>query len=275
MEWQPLWVIAQRELLDALRSRVIWMFAAVFAIFALGLSYFGLVGAGYAEVTGFAKTSASLLNLVLILFPLVALFLGTSSMTSEQGALELLLSQPVTRSEVMVGKFLGLACTLVASTLVGFGAAGLVIALRTGGADVGRFLALTGLSCALEVAFLSLAMLIAAVTNSRVRALGAAVAAWFFAVILYDLLVVGGAVLVGAKQLSGALVLLLLLNPVDLVRVLGIISLDSVTAFGATGASLIRMFGATGALVVLSVALIAWMVLPLVLALRRFQRADL
>lgn len=275
MEWQPLWVIAQRELLDALRSRVIWIFAAVFAIFALGLSYFGLVGAGYAEVTGFAKTSASLLNLVLILFPLVALFLGTSSMTSEQGALELLLSQPVTRSEVMVGKFLGLACTLVASTLVGFGAAGLVIALRTGGADVGRFLALTGLSCALEVAFLSLAMLIAAVTNSRVRALGAAVAAWFLTVILYDLLVVGGAVLVGAKQLSGALVLLLLLNPVDLVRVLGIISLDSVTAFGATGASLIRMFGATGALVVLSVALIAWMVLPLVLALRRFQRADL
>lgn len=275
MEWQPIWVIAQRELLDALRSRVIWMFAAVFAIFALGLSYFGLVGAGYAEVTGFAKTSASLLNLVLILFPLVALFLGTSSMTSEQGALELLLSQPVTRSEVMVGKFLGLACTLVASTLVGFGAAGLVIALRTGGADVGRFLALTGLSCALEVAFLSLAMLIAAVTNSRVRALGAAVATWFLAVILYDLLVVGGAVLVGAKQLSGALVLLLLLNPVDLVRVLGIISLDSVTAFGATGASLIRMFGATGALVVLSLALIAWMVLPLVLALRRFQRADL
>lgn len=275
MEWQPIWVIAQRELVDALRSRLIWMFAGVFAVLALGLSYFGLVGAGYAEVTGFAKTSASLLNLVLILFPLVALFLGTSSMTSERGALELLLSQPVSRSEVMVGKFVGLALTLVASTLVGFGAAGLVIGARTGGADVGRFLALTGLSCALEVAFLSVAMLLSALTSSRVRALGAAVAVWFTTVILYDLLVVGGAVLVGAKQLSAALVLLLFLNPVDLVRVLGIISLDSMTAFGATGASLIRMFGATGALVALVVALLAWMVLPLALALRRFRRADL
>lgn len=275
MQWPPVWVIAQRELLDALRSRVIWMFAGVFAILALGLSYFGLVGAGYAEVTGFAKTSASLLNLVLILFPLVALFLGTSSMTSERGALELLLSQPVTRAEVMVGKFLGLSCTLVASTLVGFGAAGLVIGLRTGGADAGRFLALTGLSCALEVAFLSVALLLAAWTNSRVKALGAAVATWFAAVILYDLLVVGGAVLVGAKQLSAALVLMLFLNPVDLVRVLGIISLDSVTAFGATGASLMRMFGPTGALLALVAALAAWMILPLALALWRFRRADL
>lgn len=275
MEPRALWVIAQRELVDAMRSRLIWMFAGVFAVLALGLSYFGLVGAGYAEVTGFAKTSASLLNLVLILFPLVALFLGTSSMTSERGALELLLSQPVTRSEVMIGKFTGLALTLVASTLVGFGAAGLVIGLRAGGADVGRYLALTALSCALEVAFLSIAMLLSALTSDRVRALGASVAVWFASVILFDLLVVGGAVLVGAKQLSGALVLLLFLNPVDLVRVLGIMSLDSVTAFGATGASLMRMFGFGPAVVALVFALLAWMVGPLALALRLFRRADL
>lgn len=275
MQPGPIWVIAQRELVDALRSRLIWMFAGVFAVLALGLSYFGLVGAGYAQVTGFAKTSASLLNLVLILFPLVALFLGTSSMTSERGALELLLSQPVTRSEVMVGKFVGLALTLVASTLVGFGAAGLVIAMRAGGGGVGRFLALTGLSCALEVAFLSLSMLIAAYLPHRVRALGAAVAVWFTTVLLYDLLVVGGAVMVGAKQLSTALVLLLFLNPVDLVRVLGILSLDSVTAFGATGASLMRMFGMTGAVVALIAALGVWLIGPLALALRRFERSDL
>ncbi len=275
MDASLIWVIAQRELVDALRSRLIWVFAGVFAVLALGLSYFGLVGAGYAQVTGFAKTSASLLNLVLILFPLVALFLGTSSLTSERGALELLLSQPVTRSEVMVGKFVGLALTLVSSTLVGFGVAGVVIGLLAGGADVGRFLALTGLACALEVAFLSISMLIASLLPDRVRALGAAVAVWFTTVILYDLLVVGGAVLIGAKQLSGALVLLLLFNPVDLVRVLGILSLDSVTAFGATGASLMRMFGLAGAVVALVVALLGWMVGPLAVALRRFERSDL
>ena len=275
MDGQAIWVIAQRELVDAMRSKLIWIFAGIFALLAMGLSYFGLVGAGYAEVTGFARTTASLLNLVLILLPLIALFLGTSSLTSERGALELLLSQPVTRSEVMLGKFLGLSLTLIASTLVGFGAAGILIALRAGSSDFGRYLVLLGLSCALEIAFLSLAMLIATFTQSRVRALGAAVAVWFSTVILYDLLIVGGAVLIGAKQLSVALVLFLLLNPVDLVRVLGIITLDSVTAFGATGASLMRMFGAVGAPVVLLAALVAWMILPLLGALRTFRRADL
>ncbi len=275
MDWQAVWVIAQRELVDAMRSKLIWIFAGIFALLAMGLSYFGLVGAGYAEVTGFARTTASLLNLVLILLPLIALFLGTSSLTSERGALELLLSQPVTRSEVMTGKFLGLSLTLIASTLVGFGAAGILIALRAGSSDFGRYLVLLGLSCALEIAFLSLAMLIAVLTQSRVRALGAAVAVWFTTVILYDLLIVGGAVLIGAKQLSVTLVLFLLLNPVDLVRVLGIITLDSVTAFGATGASLMRMFGSVGAPLVLLVALVAWMLLPILGALRIFRRADL
>lgn len=275
MDGQAIWVIAQRELVDAMRSRLIWIFAGIFALLAMGLSYFGLVGAGYAEITGFARTTASLLNLVLILLPLIALFLGTSSLTSERGALELLLSQPVTRTEVMLGKFLGLGATLIASTLVGFGAAGMLIALRAGSSDFGRYLALLGLSCALEIAFLSLAMLIAVLTQSRIRALGTAVAVWFASVLLYDLLIVGGAVLIGAKQLSATLVLFLLLNPVDLVRVLGILALDSVTAFGATGASLMRMFGSTGAPLVLLLALVGWMIMPLLGALRLFRKADL
>lgn len=274
MDLRVMTLIAQRELLDALRSKLIWVFSGLFAVFALGLSYFGLVGAGYAEMTGFARTTAGLLNLVLFLFPLVALFLGTSSMTSDKGALELLLAQPVTRAEVLVGKFLGLSATLVASTLTGFGVAGCAIALRTGAADVGRFLALTGLSCALSVCFLSVAMLLAVVAGTRARAMGAAVATWFGSVILYDLLVVGGAVTIGAKQLSGAFVLMLFLNPVDVARVLGVLSLDSATAFGATGASLMRLLGESGATLSLVAALVAWMALPVSVALWRFRRVD-
>lgn len=275
MELRTVWVIAQRELLDALRNRLVWLFSGVFAILALGLSYFGLVGAGYAEMTGFAKTTASLLNLVLFLFPLIALFLGTTSMTSERGALELLLAQPLTRQEVLMGKFVGLAQTLVLSTLAGFGSAGVIIGIRTGGADVGRFLTLIALACALEVCYLSVAMLVSVLTVHRLRALGAAVAVWFAHAILYDLLVVGGAVIIGAKQLSAALVFLLFLNPVDLVRVLGILSLDSATAFGATGASLMRMFGEWGAFAALGAALGMWILLPLLGALHHFRQADL
>lgn len=275
MDFRPAWTIAQRELLDALRSRQIWIFTAVFAIFALGLSVFGLVGAGSNQATGFTRTSASLLNLVLLLFPLVSLFQGVTSLTSERGALALLLAQPVTRAEVLVGKFVGLSLTLVTSTLAGFGLAGLLIAWRMGGADAGRYVALTLIACALGVCFLAIAMAIAVLAGSRARALGLAVAVWFVSVILYDLVVVGAAVMIGAKQLSAWLLVMLFLNPVDLARVLGILSLDSAMAFGATGASLMRLLGAQWAAPLMAGGLVLWIVGALGLALAAFRRADL
>jgi Cu-processing system permease protein len=272
---RAIWTIASRELVDALRSRLIWIFAAVFGLFAFGLSYFGLVGGGSAGVTGFARTTASLLNLVLLLFPLASLFLGVGAMTGERGAFALLVAQPVTREEVLLGKFLGLSLTLVASTLAGFGAAGLAIGLNAGGAHVGRFVALTAIACALSVCFVSIALAIAVAARSRARALGLAVVVWFVAVILYDLVVVGAAVAIGASALTPAFVALLFLNPVDLARVLGILALDSAMAFGATGASLMRMLGEGGAAPAMAAALAAWIAVPLAGAMLMFRRADL
>ena len=275
MNPHAIWTIATRELVDALRSRLIWIFTAVFGAFALGLSYFGLVGGGTTGLTGFSRTTASLLNLVLLLFPLVALFLGVGSMTGERGAFALLVAQPVTRDEVLLGKFTGIAATLVASTLAGFGAAGLFIGLRTGGADVGKYLALTAIACALAVCFAAIALAIGVIAGNRARALAIAVATWFVLVILYDLAVVGAAVVIGAKQLSVAFVSMIFLNPVDLARVLGILALDSAMAFGATGASLMRMLGEQGAWIALIAALAAWTVVPLAGAMVAFRRADL
>ena len=269
------WTIASRELVDALRSRLIWIFAGVFGLFALGLSYFGLVGGGAAGITGFARTSASLLNLVLLLFPLVALFLGVGAMTGERGAFALLVAQPVTRGEVLLGKFLGLTLTLAAATATGFGVAGVVIGVTTGGADLGRFLALTAIACALATCFVAIALALAVVARNRARALGLAVAVWFSAVILYDLVVVGVAVAIGAKALTPAFVALLFVNPVDLARVLGILALDSPMAFGATGASLMRMLGEQGAAAALAMGLVAWTLGPLGGAWLAFRRADL
>lgn len=264
--------IARRELLDAMRSRVLWIVTGLFAVFALGLAFSGGLG-GAEGGTGFARASASLLNLVLLLYPLVALFLGIGSLIDERGALDLLLAQPVSRAEVLLGKFLGLGATLVSSTLVGFGLAGLALALK-GGGEPGRYVTLTALACALGLAFLALSMAIAVLCAERTRALGVAVAVWFGSVILYDLAVVAGASWIGAKQLSPAFVLLLFLNPVDLARVLGILSLDSAMAFGATGASLMRLMSLPVAAMSMAAGLLAWTALPLAGALVAFRRSD-
>ena len=62
----------------------------------------------------------------------------------ERGGLALLLTYPVSRTEIMLGKFLAHLCTLVFAITVGFGVAGLA-AGAAGGAGAESLMALARL----------------------------------------------------------------------------------------------------------------------------------
>ncbi|HEX8984368.1 MAG TPA: ABC transporter permease subunit, partial [Bryobacteraceae bacterium] len=100
--------IAAQELKINIRNKWTLVFALVFAALALAISYFGLVTEAVIGFQGFTRTTASLLNLVLYLIPLISLTMGALSFTGEKGASELLFSQPVTRTEILAGKLAGL-----------------------------------------------------------------------------------------------------------------------------------------------------------------------
>ena len=95
MDTNAVTTIARQELVINIRNRWTLVFAALFGVLVLAISYFGLVTVGTVGFQGFARTSASLLNMVLYIIPLVALTMGTLSFTSEKSASELLFSQPV------------------------------------------------------------------------------------------------------------------------------------------------------------------------------------
>src|SRR3989304_4796748 len=90
------WTLAQKELRDALRNRWFLLFAAVFTLLALAFSYLSLAGAGVVGFAGFGRTTASLINLVLLIVPLMALTVGAQSLSAERerGTLAYLLAQP-------------------------------------------------------------------------------------------------------------------------------------------------------------------------------------
>ena len=132
MDTNAIKTIARQELVINIRNRWTLLFAGVFGVLVLTISYFGLVTGGSIGFQGFARTSASLLNLVLYIVPLAALTMGTLSFTSEKSAGELLFSQPVTRGEILIGKFLGLFASIFTATLIGFGLAGIVIPIKLG-----------------------------------------------------------------------------------------------------------------------------------------------
>jgi Cu-processing system permease protein len=275
MNFNAVTAIARQELVINIRNRWILVFALTFGLLVLAISYFGLVTAGQIGFQGFARTSASLLNLVLYAIPLVALMMGTLSFTSEKGASELLFSQPVTRTEVLLGKLLGLFASVLTATCVGFGLAGVVIALHTGEGSL-SYPVFVGLSLILALIFLSIAAFISALCQRKAKAFGVALFLWFFFVLFYDLFVIGVTFLLKERTANVFIFVSLFGNPVDMVRVASLMVLDGKEMFGAAGAALLRFFGGeTKSFLLLFSALALWIIAPFLLARALLRRQDI
>lgn len=274
----PLLLVARQELLLAARSRWMQIFAAVFAALSLGVAGTGYVLSGGHGFQDFARTSASLVELVTLVVPLAALLLGVLALAPERGTAELIFSQPVSRRTVLLGKLLGLFAAFSAAELVGFGAAGLVIFSQAGEAGGGGYALLVLGSLLLTAVFLAIAAFLAAsaIGRRRVRALAVAVVVWFVAVVLFDLVALGAASLLPSRTASRLLIASVLVNPVGAMRTGALLAIEGTAAFGAASLALLRFtHGPTNAAIGLASSIVLWIVVPAGLAARRLERVDL
>ena len=276
MDLTSAYYIARQELVINIRNKWTVIFAVVFGILVVSISYVGILTEGFSGMQDFTRTSASLLNLVLYIVPLVALTMGTLSFTGDKGSAELLFSQPVSRAEVLVGKWLGVFFSIALSTLIGFSLAGMIVVTASGVEGLTRYASFVVLSLALSLIFLSISLLTATICRRKSRAFGIALFLWFFFVLFYDLLSLGGSMLFRGQSANMFLFLSLFGNPVDMVRVATLILLDNATIFGAAGASMLRFLGGQAAsLILLLVGLAAWVGIPLLISNRLIKQQDI
>lgn len=239
---------------------------------------YGLGLAGVAELlflfggTG-NQVVLSLLNATLLLVPLVALVFGTMHVYQSREFIELLLAQPLPRSAVFVGLYLGLAIPLAAAFLLGIG---VPLILHGAAAEAPRaaLVALAAGGAFLTAAFSALAMAIALGTDDRLKGMSLSLAAWFLLTIGYDGGVLAVVATFGDWPLERPLLTLMLGNPVDVARVLVLTSLDASALLGYTGALFRRGFGTAAGPVIAVVALTLWAAVPVFFARRRFVRRD-
>lgn len=275
MDLSSISLLAQKELRDALRNRWFGLYTITFVALALGLSYLALSGVGYSGFAGFGRTAAGLINLTLLIVPLMALTVGATSLAGERerGTLPYLLAQPVSRSEIVAGKFLGLAAALLASLATGFGLAGLALGLRGGAGDAIIYLGQLGLAFLLALAALSIGFLISAVTERGAAAVGVALFLWLVFVFLGDLGMMGTAITM--KLDIRQLFWLALTNPLQVFKLAAILNLQStLEILGPVGMFARRTYG-DGLLPLLLVTLTAWALIPLGLTFWRFTRKDI
>ncbi|MBL8138115.1 MAG: ABC transporter permease subunit [Acidobacteria bacterium] len=273
----PIWLCARYELVLAVRSRWLQIFAVVFAGLALAVAGAGYVLSGGHGVQDFSRTAISLVQLVLLLVPLAALVFGALALTSERGAAELLYSQPVSRGHILFGRVLGIWAALSAAELVGFGLAGLVLQSQAGLGGAARYGALALTAVVITGVFLSIAAwLSSGHTGRRTRVLALALVVWFLAVVLFDVAALGVASLLRSGSASRLLIWATLVNPVDAARTGALLAIEGTSAFGAATAALLRFTGGmTAAGAAVAASLVLWLVVPFACAIRRLARSDI
>jgi Cu-processing system permease protein len=269
MSLHTIWTLAQKELRDALRNRWFLLYTLAFLALALGLSALSTAGTGLLGFAGFGRTAASLVNLVLLMVPLMALTVGAQSLAGEEErrTLAYLLAQPLSRSELFIGKYLGLALGLLATLALGFGLAGTALGLQAGG-DPLVYLALVGLAFLLALVMLSTGFLISAWSRRTGVAVGIGLFLWLFFVFLGDLGMMGTAIVL--RLPVNGLLWLALANPLQLFKLAAIAALQTnLEMLGPAGIYATQTYG--DALWLLLAALLAlWVLLPALAALARF-----
>jgi len=180
--FKSMYTIAKKEFMDNIRSKWIIAISIIFIILTVVSSY---VAGGQGEFGGMEETVVSLLSISALLIPLIAIMLGFSTIAgeAEKGALYVVLSYPVRRVEVLLGKFLGLGAVLAVTPLIGFGLGGVIIAATVGAEEGVAYLAFIGLTILLGIMYLSLVIFISALCKTRVRAIAGGIVLFFWAMI--------------------------------------------------------------------------------------------
>lgn len=272
-----LWLFGRYELLLAVRSRWLQIFATVFGLLALAVAGSGYILSGGHGVQDFSRTAVSLVQIVLLLVPLASLVFGGLALTPERGAAELIYSQPVSRWIVLIGRLLGVWTALAAAELIGFGAAGMVVQAQAGIDGLSRFLTLIGTAIGITGIFLALAAVIASVSQGRrTRVLASALVVWFVTVLLFDVAALGAASMLRSGAASRLLIIGTLINPIDAARTGALLLIDGTSAFGAASLALMRFTGGLPqTLAIIGASLAAWLIAPLWFAARAISKTDI
>lgn len=274
----PTLILMRKEIRDGLRNRWVLAVTVLLAMLALSLGFLGSAPTGTVKVNPLTVTVVSLSSLSIFLIPLIAMLLSYDAIVGEieRGTMALLLSYPVSRGQVLAGKFLGHLVILALATVGGYGIAGLALQLAHGGLDLAAwtpFALLIAASILLGASFLALGYLISALVQERATAAGIAIGIWLFLVVIYDMALLGMLVADQGRIITAPLLnVILLFNPTDVYRLLNLTGHENIAMFAGMAGLSDQATLPTG---ILLLAQILWIALPLGLTGLVFKRRAL
>ena len=278
-------VVARKEYMEHVRNYWILTASAIFLalmLVASGMASVVVTLGADVSLSSIEDTIGTMRFVAGVILPILALMLGYATIAGEResGSLALVVAQPLTRMQVLAGKYVGLWGVVATALVAGVGLGGLIVVGSTrdgllGLQVLGVFLLET---TAWGAAWLSVTMLVSAFFMRRsTAAAGAMLARYLFAILWVPLTVLVVALVappgaVGRGEAPAWLILLEVLNPNSAYA--GLVSRTIGGWPGVVGAVVQAALprGATG--FTYGVALLAWIALPLAGAYALFRRRD-
>ena len=208
-----------------------------------------------------SKAVITLMNVIVVLTPLIGTIFGVMYYYNSREFTELLLAQPLKRSTIFIGQYLGVAISLSLSLVIGLGIPFLAYGLLQSN-DIFNFVSLIMVGAFLTFIFVALAFNIALSNENKIKGFGYAILMWLFLAVIYDGLFLISLVMLQEYPLDKFSLFATMFNPVDLSRILILLKLDISALLGYTGAVFQKFFGTNVGVFLSSGILILWVILP-------------
>nr|MBS0038276.1 ABC transporter permease subunit [Saprospiraceae bacterium] len=216
-----------------------------------------------------AKVSLSLLNVVLLVVPLICIIFGTVHFYNSYEFMELMLSQPINRSTVFISQYLAVGLSLCLAFVIGVG-----IPMILYGADL-ALLVLLAVGVMLSLIFTGLAFLASVLTRDKAKAIGITLLFWVYFSLIYDGLILYLIYVFYDYPLEHATLAMVMLNPVDLARIIMLMQLDISALMGFTGAFFQDFYGSMKGNLISFGVLLIWILIPFYFSRRVFLKKDI
>lgn len=217
----------------------------------------------------FGKVVLSLMNVVLMAVPLVSVVFTTIHFFNSYEFIELMLAQPVNRRAVFLSEYLAVASSLCLAFVIGVGFPFVVY----GAWQPIASLMVTGIF--LTLVFVSLAFFASVLTRDKARAIGIALLFWFYFSLTYDGLLLWVIYSFSDYPLEKLTLTMIAFNPIDLARIIMLLQLDISALMGYTGAFYKNFFGSNLGILFSATLLMLWVLWPILIAMRIFNKKDL
>ncbi|MEO8934057.1 MAG: ABC transporter permease [Xanthomarina sp.] len=249
---------------DLMRSRWSYVYFAFYLLLGVVLLFLN---------NDLSKAVITLMNVIIVLVPLIGTIFGVMYYYNSKEFTELLLAQPLKRSSIFLGQYLGVAISLSMSLILGLGIPFIFYGLFMSNA-IWDFSLLLITGTFLTFIFTALAFNIALSNENRIKGFGYAILLWLFLAIIYDGIFLMSLIIFEDYPLDKLSLIGTMLNPIDLSRTLILLKLDISALLGYTGAVFKQFFGTNFGLIVSISMLTVWVIMPVFRIIFKAKKKD-